>query len=301
MKILITGATGLIGKELGKLLVAKGHEIVVVSRSKEKALKELPFLCEVIEGDLVKGSINISEPIEGVFHLLGESVAGNRWNEAVKRQILESRVQGTKNLIASLKQEPSFFISASAIGFYGDQPGLELTELSPPDESFLSQVCQAWEESVLQLHQRFSRTLIATVRIGLVLSPKGGALEKMLLPFKLGLGGPLGSGKHIMSWIHIQDLVSIFVYIMEKNLRGVFNGVAPKAVTNKEFSKTLAHTLNRPLGPSVPQWVLKLSFGEIANVLLADQKVSSQKIQNAGFQFQFTDLDQALEDLLIKP
>lgn len=297
MKILLTGATGLVGKELGKSLIASGHELVVVSRSREKALKSLPFSCQIIEGDLVSSVVPISMVVDGVIHLLGESVADHRWNEKVKKDILSSRVQSSYNLIQSLNTAPQFFISASAIGFYGHRPGEVLTENSFNDESFLSQVCVQWERSAFSIKEKFPNTLVAAIRIGLVLSADGGALKKMLMPFKLGLGGVLGSGQQYMSWIHLQDLVRMFIFVMDNKLSGIFNGVAPTPVTNEEFSKALAQTLNRPLGPAIPQWVLRLALGEMSKVIVSDQKVSSQKIQEQGFKFDFPVLIQALNKL----
>lgn len=298
MKILITGATGLVGKELGKVLVEKGHELVVVSRNKKKAIKEIPFACLVIEGDLVHQAVSLPEDIQGVFHLMGENVSAHRWNEDVKKEILKSRVLSTENLIKSFKTAPEFFISASAIGYYGNKPQETLTEQSSSDESFLSQVCQQWESSVFSINQKFSQTLTSCLRLGVVLSQNGGALEKMLFPFKMGLGGALGDGSQFMSWIHIQDLVRLFCYILENKSTGVFNAVAPESVTNLNFSKNLATILERPLGPAIPKKIIEWMFGEMAVVILADQNVSSEKVQKLGFHFQFGNLETALKDIL---
>ncbi len=300
MKILITGATGLVGKELGKTLAEKGHQLVVISRNKEKAVKELPFLCQVVEGDLVHKIVSLPSDIQGVFHLMGENVSARRWNEDVKKDILNSRVQSTENLIQSLKTAPEFFISASAVGYYGNRPQELLTEESSPDESFLSQVCQQWEKSVFTSNQKFPQTRIACLRLGVVLSQQGGALEKMLFPFKMGLGGALGDGSQYMSWIHLTDLVNLFCYFVEGSLSGVFNAVAPEAIDNLTFSRCLAKVLQRPLGPSVPKKVLEVMFGEMSSVIIADQKVSSVNVQKLGFQFLFPKLDTALGNLLDK-
>lgn len=298
MKILITGATGLVGKELGKLLSEKGHQIVVVSRNKEKAIKELPFYCQVIEGDLVHQEVKLPADIQFVFHLMGENVSAKRWNDKVKSEILKSRVDSTQNLIQSLKEAPQMFISASAIGYYGHRPKEILTEQSSADKSFLSQVCQSWEDSVLSINKKFPETQVACLRLGVVLSQMGGALEKMLFPFKLGVGGALGDGSHFMSWIHIKDLVHMFHFVLEKRLSGFFNAVAPESVDNLTFSKNLAAGLQRSLGPSVPKKALELMFGEMASVVLADQNVSAGKIQSAGFQFEYKTIESAFSDLL---
>lgn len=298
MKILLTGATGLVGKELGKSLVAKGHELVVISRSKEKASKEIPFPCQVIEADLVASALNEKIKVDGVFHLLGESVAGKRWNKEIKNEILVSRTQSTKNLIESLADAPSFLISASAIGYYGDRPGEDLTEESSPDSSYLSKVCQEWEKAVFQAKIKFPNTQVSVIRIGVVLAEKGGALDKMLFPFKAGLGGALASGKQMMSWIHLQDLVHILEFIQEKKLSGIFNGVAPESNTNLNFSRQLADTLQRPLGPAIPEFAIRLLFGEVAQVVISDQKVNCKKLLSLGFNYTFKTLKSAFDDVL---
>ncbi len=298
MKVLITGATGLIGKELGKALFLQGHQIVVVSRSRSKALRELPFPCEILEGDLGKSPLPKSVSVDAVFHLMGESIANARWTKAAKDEILNSRVQSTRNLNQSLTDSVKFYLSASGIGIYGNQPGETLTEQSAGDSSFLSRVCHEWELAADSFSQVSSGATIAKLRIGLVLSKTGGALEKMLFPFKAGVGGPLGSGNHFASWIHIQDLVGIMLYAWDKKVAGAINGCSPEPVINKEFSRSLAHALNRPLGPSVPRIVLNLLFGEMATILFDDQKAVPKKILDAGYTFKFSNLDLAFKDLL---
>lgn len=298
MKVLMTGATGLVGKELGKFLAGKGHEIIVVSRNKEKAIKELPFYCQVIEGDLVHQQVKLPSGIQCVFHLMGENVSAQRWSEKVKGEILRSRIDSTQNLIKSLIEAPLCFISASAIGYYGHKPKQVLTEQSSGDQSFLSQVCQSWEQSVFSINKKFLQTQVSCLRLGVVLSQQGGAIEKMLFPFKLGLGGALGDGSHFMSWIHIKDLVSMFGFVLEKRLSGIFNAVAPDSVDNQTFSKNLANGLQRPMGPALPKKAIELMFGEMATIILADQNVSSDKIQNLGFSFQFQNIESAFKDLL---
>lgn len=294
MKILITGATGLIGNELGKVLHQKGHSIVVISRNHAQAKKKLSFPCEVIEWDLrreaVKGKLNV----DAVFHLLGENLTARRWNEEFKKEIFNSRVTTTKNLNSSLGSSVVFYLSASAIGIYGDQPGVSLTEQNSGDGSYLSGLCAAWENEADQFLRQQPNTTMVKIRTGIVLSPNGGALTKMLPPFKMGFGGALGNGKQYMSWIHIDDLVAMMVFALEKNKAGIFNGVSPSPITNKQFSRTLADILHRPLGPAVPKFVLKLLFGEMADVMLADQKVYPTQALNQGFKFQYTDLSEAL-------
>ncbi len=299
MKILITGATGLVGQKLGLALVGKGHELYIISRDAARARRDLPFLCEVIEADLGRAPIKIETYFDVVVNLLGESVGGGRWTAARKKQIMDSRIAGTRNLIDSLRQPPKLILSANAIGIYGDRGSELLIETSPPGSDFLAKVCLGWEHELMRAQDKFaSQTKIASLRIGLVLARAGGALEKLLFPFRAGLGGALGSGRQMMSWIHIEDLVQMFCFIIEKNASGHFNAVAPHPVSNFEFSKSLAKSLGRPFGFHIPAFVLRLMLGELGDVVLASQKVSCEKIQRLGFKFKFENLDLALLDLL---
>lgn len=300
MKILMTGATGLIGQELGLELVRRGHEVLVVSRSRSKALMNLPFPCEVIEGDLSHDTLKDSrlQQIEGVIHLLGEGVAEKRWSPEQKKKILDSRTISTQNLIASLPKPPKVFISASAIGFYGDSGETSVDENSQPGTGFLPDVCIQWESAVDKVGL-LGPTRIVKARIGLVLAPNGGALAEMLPPFQAGVGGALGNGRQWMSWIHIQDIVGLFVQSLEnETVSGPVNFVSPHPVRNDEFSKLLASQIHRPKGPNVPGFVLKTLFGEMAAVLLFSQNVSAKKAESLGYQFKFQDLKSALADLL---
>ncbi len=299
MKILMTGATGLIGKKLGLALVKQGHELTIISRDKVRAKHELPFPCEVLAADLNQAPVEIKNPFDIVINLLGESVADGRWTKSRKDSILNSRVIGTRNLISMLKYPPKMIISANAIGYYGDRGDELLNETSTPGADFLSEVCINWQKEHERAQEKFgNKTKLASLRVGLVLSRNGGALTKMLFPFRVGLGGPLASGRQYMSWIHLDDLVQMFCFIIEKQLSGIFNAVAPNPVTNLEFSKTLARTLSRPLGFAVPRFVLKLGLGEVANAILESQKVSSEKIRKLGFEFRFDHIEAAFIDLL---
>lgn len=300
MKVLITGATGLIGKELGKALLQRGHQITVVSRNRQKAKEQLSFPCDVIECDLGRSSIKEKIAVEAVFHLMGENVTASRWNEKVKTEIRDSRVLSTRHLNQSLANTVSFYLSSSGVGIYGDQPGVSLTEKSKPDQSYLSQVCVDWENEVDQYLKIQPHAITAKIRTGIVLAPNGGALKKMLPAFKMGVGGALGSGAQYMSWIHIDDLVGMMIHAFEKRVGGAFNGVAPNPVTNKEFSKTLASTVHRPLGPSIPKIALKLLFGEMSEIMLADQKAYPTHALNTGFQFKYGQLEDALKNVLTK-
>lgn len=298
MKILMTGATGLVGKALGTALVKKGHQIVVVSRRTEGVRELLPFPCDVLTGDLSEGPLSQAPVVEGIIHLMGESVAEGRWNEAKKKRIVTSRLNATQNLLESFKgssQKPTVFVMASAIGFYGDRGEEDLHEDSKLGAGFLADVCRDWERAG-DLASTDMRKV--ALRIGLVLARTGGALQKMLPAFQMGFGGELGSGKQWMSWIHLEDLVQQFIWALENSkASGVYNAISPQPVRNSDFTKVLAKHLEVKSGPSAPAALLRMVLGEVAAVVLASQKVAPSRIVKEGFQFKFADLDAALSDL----
>ena len=299
MKILVTGATGLIGQSLGPELVRRGHDLLVVSRNADKARKLSPYPCEILEGDLTQFTLKDSRlnQVDAVIHLLGEGIAAKRWSNKQKQKILDSRVQSTQNLVNSFEHAPKVFISASAIGYYGDQKNSLLDEESRAGKGFLSEVCIAWERTVDQIHNK-GPTRVIKARLGMVLAKNGGALEKMRRPFQAGLGAAMGSGQQWVSWIHIQDVVGLLVTTLENNWQGAVNFVAPHPATNYELSEALCRVVGRRLGPRVPSFVLKVIFGELAEILLTSQKVMPQKALAAGYQFHFPDLEAALRDCL---
>lgn len=293
MKVLITGATGTLGREVGKSLVRKGHEVFVVSRDKDSAKKKLPFPCKVIEADLSKEAISKEElkGIDGVINLIGASVMG-RWNEKRKKEIYKSRVDATKNLVQSLPDDLKVFVSGSAMGFYGDGGDRSLTEDLEPGKDFLAKVCVDWEAEAAKSAGRH-----VFVRTGIVLSYSG-ALKMMLPAFRNGLGGVLGSGQNWMSWIHLDDIVSLFVFALEnENVSGPINGCAPHPVTNKVFTKSLVHSLDAFQGPPVPLVALKALFGEMGSVIVGSSRGSAAKVEKLGFEFKYSFLDDALKDL----
>lgn len=295
MRILITGATGLIGREVGKVLAEKGHEIFVVSRSQAKARQMLPFPCEVIEGDLVQGPIHDSRlaSLDAVINLMGEKVAGDRWTEEKKKQIYQSRVEGTRNLLKTLPEDLKVFVSGSAMGIYGDGGDQILSEESSPGSDFLAQVCKDWEAEAAKAPGRS-----VFIRTGIVLAREGGALDQMFFPFRTGVGGVLGDGKQWMSWIHLQDIVGLFVFALENSqVHGALNGVAPHPVTNKEFSESLVSALGSRLGPSIPLFALNLIFGEMAQVIAASSRVSANKAIQLGYNFQYLKVQEALNEI----
>lgn len=274
MKIAITGASGFVGRRLDVRLRARGHSVIPVS---------------------LRGDLNPSDFAEcdAVAHFAGEPVA-QRWTAAVKRRILESRVDGTRRLIEALRPHPpNVLVSASAIGYYGSRGDEILTEQSTPGNDFLAEVAIAWEREAQEVERLGTRLL--RLRVGIVLGPGGGALGKMLLPFRLGLGGRLGNGQQWMSWIHIDDLCDLAMLAMkESTLRGVLNAVSPHPVTNSEFTRSLAHALHRPAVIPVPALALKLLYGEMAGALLASQRVMPEGAVRAGFEFQYPELTSAL-------
>lgn len=299
MKILISGGSGMVGKELISLLEERGHEIFKLVRSQEQAQKPKnifwdPELGILNELDLVG--------FDAVIHLAGENIANKRWTEKQKEKIKNSRVQSTKllsNAIAKLKKPPQVFISASAIGFYGDRPNEVLPEHLPPQVgNFLSDTCVAWEEACKPAVEANIR--VVNTRFGIILSRKGGALAKLLLPFQLGLGGIIGNGKQIMSWISLDDVVFAINYLLNDNeISGPVNFVTPLPVTNKEFTKTLGKVLWRPTIFPLPSFIAKLIFGEMADaLLLSSLNVKSKKLQQSNFTFAYPDLEAALRHLL---
>lgn len=298
MKIAITGATGLIGGELMPTLKAKGHEIFVISRKPASNENEIQWDAykgfEDAEFEKLKG-------IDAVIHLAGESVGDSNWDEEKKRRIRESRVKGTRTLVdalSRLENPPKIFISASAIGFYGARGDEVLTEESEPGEGFFPEVCQEWEAEGDKAKEFGAR--VFHPRIGVVLSKDGGALEKMLTPFKFGVGGTVGSGEQWMSWIAIDDLIKIFHFALEnENAVGAFNATAPNPVQNEEFTDTLGEVLHRPTILPLPAFGVKMLFGEMGETLLLEgARVIPQKLLDAGFGFEFPKLKEAFEHVL---
>lgn len=279
MKILITGATGLVGKELGKKLVKEGHELTVVTRNKDEAKSKLPFPAHLQEWSELS-----LQNIDCVINLVGESIAEKRWSKEQKKKIYDSRIETTRTLVDAVKKNPSVkqFISASAIGYY--------------EEGFLHDVCRDWEKEVLALSSTNVKFSIA--RIGIVLSRYGGALEKMLPLFSVGFGSVIGNGKQWMNWIHIDDLVDMFVYLVDHpEHQGIFDAVAPTPVTNIEFSVALASAIRKPLFLPVPAFMLKLVMGELSILVTDGKKVSAHKIVEKGFSFRYPRIDPALEEI----
>jgi len=299
-KILITGGTGLVGSRLTEMLLNKGFEVSHIGRTK-KAGRVPSFVWDIKQK---KFDAHALKGVNTIVHLAGAGVADKRWTTARKKEILGSRIESTKLLFETLKttsNEVNTVVAASAIGYYGFGMGEETVEEdSKPGTDFLAQVTKQWEAQVDKIGTLGIRTV--KLRIGIVLSEKGGALAEMAKPIKLGAGAALGSGKQYLSWIHLDDLCEMFIKaIAAENMNGAYNAVGTGWVTNQEMTKAIAHILKKPLLlPSVPGFVLKIILGEMADMVLNGSKVSSKKIQKTGFSFQYTSLDDALKNLLQK-
>lgn len=303
MKVIVTGSTGLVGRALVRSLLSDGNSATRLVRGGAQEFSAPGT--KAVHWEPEKGVVDAGE-LEGhdaAVHLAGESIAEGRWNEEKKRRIRESRVQGTRLLaetLAGLSAKPSVLVSASAIGFYGDRGREALSEESASGEDFLSEVCREWEKATLAASQAGIR--VVHLRIGIVLSAEGGGLAKMLTPFKLGVGGRVGSGRQYMSWITLEDLVRIIRRALtDEHLRGPVNVVAPNAATNEEFTKTLGHVLGRPTFLPLPAFAARLAFGEMADaLLLSSARVVPARLQEAGYQFQHPELEGALKHVLKK-
>ena len=297
MRSFVTGGTGFVGQHLVRRL----ERPVVAGRDPHRIRR-------LLGSDVIPcpwqlgGSLNrdLLPEVDTVFHLAGEPVASGRWNTSRKQRIMDSRVLGTRNLVAALAgmdRPPRVLVCASAIGYYGARGDEPLAEDAAPGTDFLARVCQAWEAEAGTAAQLGIR--VVSVRIGVVLGRGGGALARMLPPFRLGLGGRIGSGDQFMSWIHIDDLVGILLHAATTGeVQGPVNGVAPRPVRNREFTATLASVLHRPALMAVPAWVLRAGVGEFAETLLGSQKVVPEKILQAGYSFLYPELRGALGQLL---
>jgi uncharacterized protein (TIGR01777 family) len=291
--VAVTGASGLVGSVLVPFLRCGGHRVIEIGRSYGTQSSDQ------LRWDPARGELDTTtlEGIDAVVHLAGDNIASGRWSEARKRSILDSRVGPTRLLaerLASMKRKPRVLVSASAIGFYGERGDNVVTEADAVGEGFLSDVCRQWEASVEPAVRAGIRVVV--LRIGVVLSRRGGALARMLPPFLLGGGGVLGSGRQFMSWISLEDVVALLHHsVVDERLTGPVNAVAPQAVTNREFTRTLARVLRRPALVPVPAFALRAAVGEMADaLLLASTRVASTKLADAGFVFLDADLEAAL-------
>ncbi len=305
MRVAITGATGFVGSRLVERLQAEGHQIVVLTRNAERGRQAFPATAfanvEVVAytplaaGDW-QGTI---AGCDGVVNLAGEPIAESRWTPERKRLILESRQIGTRNLVVAIAQanpKPGVLVSSSAIGYYGTSETATFDEASPPSNDFLAQVCQAWETEAQKVKDTGTRLVI--LRTGIVLG-MGGAIAKMLPPFKLFAGGPIGSGQQWFSWIHREDMVNlILMALTQPEMAGVYNATAPNPVRMSEFCHAMGEVLHRPSWLPVPDFALEILLGDAAKVVLEGQEVLPKRTQAAGFQFQYQTVRQALQEVL---
>jgi hypothetical protein len=313
--ILITGGTGLVGTRLTEILLQKGYQVRILGREK----KEIPNVT-TYTWDIKKQTMDTQALIgvDAIIHLAGAGIADERWTDERKKEILESRTQSAQLLYNHLpvmkkpvnssesqaqaleaQKDKITFISASGIGIYGSDSGNSIMkEDSKPGSDFLAEVCKVWENSAEQFENKGLRTVM--LRIGVVLSEKGGALPKLIQPIRLGAGAALGSGKQMLSWIHIDDLCNMFIHTIEnKTMQGAYNAVAPQVLSNIDFTKQAAKVLHRWILPfNVPAFGIKAVFGEMTSAILSNNIVSAEKIVSTGFQYQFPEIEKALKDLL---
>ena len=298
MKVLISGSHGLVGSALIKSLESDGYEAV-------RLVRHAPTGASEIEWSPERYSIALArlEDLEAVVHLAGESIAEGRWTEEKKRRIRESRVKGTRLLsdsLANVKHPPKSFLCASAIGYYGNRGDEILTESSPPGDDFLASVCVEWEKATKEAVQKGIRTV--NLRFGVILDSKGGALAKMLPPFRMGVGGKIGPGRQWMSWIALADVVGAIKHALtNETLSGPVIVVAPNPVRNAEFTETLGKAVSRPTLFPIPAFGARLAFGEMADaLLLSSQRVEPERLKKAGYQFRHSELKGALRHVLAK-
>ena len=296
MQVLITGSSGLVGTALRSFLGGGGHRVRRLLRA--PSASEDTTSWDPASGTFTTGAF---EGIDGVVHLAGESIASGRWTATRKARIRDSRVVGTRHLceaLAQLDTPPKVLVAASALGFYGDRGDEVLDESAALGSGFLPEVCQAWEDAAAPARERGIR--VVHLRVGIVLTPKGGALAQMLPPFKLGVGGILGAGDQYMSWIALDDVLGIVLHALtDESMRGSVNAVAPQAVTNREFTKTLGAVLRRPTVLPAPAFALRLALGEMADaLLLASTRVDPAVLRAAGFEFAYPHLEGALRHVL---
>ncbi|RYU79733.1 TIGR01777 family oxidoreductase [Hymenobacter persicinus] len=295
-KVLITGGTGLIGTRLADMLIDAGYEVAILSRHPSQS-RYRSFRWDPATGTIDEAAVPYADYI---INLAGSSVSDGKWTRERKHEILTSRLQGTSLIARELakdNQHVRTFLSASAIGIYGDSGDALVTEDTAPasTDDFLVDVSQQWEKAGRRVQELGIRTVL--MRIGIVLSPEGGALVPLARTVKMMAGAPLGSGKQFMSWIHLDDLCRLFMQVLEEpQWQGTYNAVAPNPVTNQEFTETLAEVMHRPLVlPKVPAFGLKLMMGEMSEIVLGSQRVSAQKVLNQGFRFEYPELRGALE------
>jgi uncharacterized protein (TIGR01777 family) len=301
LKVFLTGGTGLVGREVVDMLVGRGDEVVCLSRDPASARAGLPDAAEVIGGDpnLPGDWQDRLAACDAVINLAGDPVGQGFWTAAKKRRLRRSRLAVTENVVQALaaRQEPVVLVNASAVGYYGDRGDEALAETAEPGQDFLARLAVEWEHTALKAEREGAR--VALLRLGIVLAAEGGALAKMLPPFRLGLGGPMGSGHQYLPWIHLHDVARIIVFILDNDaVRGPVNAVVGDPPLQKDFASALGRALGKPSVMPLPAFVLRLMLGEKAALLLASQRAVPNALKAAGFRFEFAELDRALADLV---
>lgn len=296
MLVAVSGGTGFIGRPLVDRLLAAGHRVRLLSRS-PGSVKPREGVEATAFDAMAGGAAPDLTGCEAVIHLAGEHI-DKRWTEPRKQKLTESRLQGTRAVVEGALRSGTVrtLVSASGVGIYGPHGDEELDERSPAGRDFLAKLCEAWEAAAFTAQKGGLRTVV--VRIGIVLDPEGGALQKMLPPFRLGLGGPLGNGRQWMSWVHLQDLVSVLIHALEKpQVEGVLNGTAPRPVTNAELARALGKALHRPAVMRTPALLIKLLFGEMSTLVVDGQKALPKRTLESGFTFAYPELEGALAEM----
>ncbi|CAM6235459.1 Epimerase [Citrobacter sedlakii] len=296
MNILVTGGTGLIGGHLIPRLLALGHQVTVLTRSPEKARDRLDSRVALWTTLDDKKQL---DDVDAVINLAGEPIADKRWSSAQKERLCQSRwriTQKLADLINASEMPPSVLISGSATGYYGDLGEVVVTEEEPPHNEFTHKLCARWEQ--IACTAQSDRTRVCLLRTGVVLAPKGGILGKMVPPFRLGLGGPIGNGRQYLPWIHVDDMVNGILWLLDNDLRGPFNMVSPYPVRNEQFAHALGHALQRPAFVRVPATAIRLLMGESSVLVLGGQRALPKRLEAAGFAFRWYDLEEALEDVI---
>jgi uncharacterized protein len=308
MKIIVAGGTGFIGTELVRKLLEAKHNVVLLSRKSSHVFPGLRryqdglLSIELWDGETGGKWQDAIDGADAVINLTGESIAGKRWTASQKTKLLDSRINSTRiivDAIADAKRKPNVLINASAVGYYGGVDTGDVSETSPAGKGFLADLCRQWEDEAKKVEALGVRLVL--LRTGIVLEKDGGALKKMLLPFRLFAGGPIGSGRQWMPWIHLEDEIRIILFALEKqSLSGSVNVTAPTPVTMKDFAGILGRTIHRPSWAPVPAFVLTMALGEMAGMLLTGQKAVPQKLLDHGFKFRYTKLDGALSAIFSK-
>ncbi len=297
-KILITGGTGFIGKYLTQMLLKEGHFVTIITRSPGKYSEKQAKNRSYIGWD--DGLVSAMNEHDTVINLVGENLFGQRWTDEVKQRIYSSRIDSTQKLVDAMSEsekKPGLFISASAVGIYGDNGSKVLDESAPAGDDFLAKVCEDWENASRKAEDFGVR--VANPRIGIVLEENGGMIEKMVLPFKFGVGGPIGSGEQYVPWVHMTDLCHALLFPMEnESVSGPYNACSPEPETMNTLAKKMGKVLNRPSLFRVPEFVLNIALGEAAKPVLSSLRVQPKVLQTSGFDFIFDDLEEALADIL---